>query len=57
MSRDQPQVQPRSQGSLSCFEKELWLRLVTWKNVSINCAALVGPPLNFVDRTMKYYLR
>ena len=24
--------------------------------MSINCAALVGPPLNFVDRTMKYYL-
>ena len=25
--------------------------------MSINCPALVGPPLNFVDRTMKYYLR
>ena len=24
--------QPRSQGSLSCFEKEPWLRLVTWIN-------------------------
>ena len=37
-------------------EKEPWLRLVTWKCVSISCAAGVGPPLNFVDWTMKYYL-
>ena len=44
-----------TQGSLSCFEKELWLRLVTWKCVSINDTAGVGPPLNFVDWTMKNY--
>ena len=48
------------QGSLSCVEKEpwlrRWLRLVTWKCLSINCAAGIGPPLNFVDWMMKYYL-
>ena len=44
----QSSYQPRSQGSLSCFEKELWLRMVAWKCVK-NCAAGVGPPLNFVD--------
>ena len=47
---------PRSQGFLSCFEKEPWLRLVTWKCVSVNCTAAVSPPLNFVNRTMKKYL-
>ena len=51
----------RSQGSLSCFEKERWLRLVTRKCVSINCAAevglLIGPSLNLADwRKMRYYL-
>ena len=52
--------QPRSQGSLSFFEKEPWLQLVTWKCVSVNCAAGVGSdasPLHFVDCTIKYYLR
>ena len=44
-----------SQGSLSFFEKEPWLRLVTWKCVSINGTAGVGPRLNFVDWTMKNY--
>ena len=45
---------------LSRFEKEPWLQLVTWKCVSVNCAAGVGSdasPLNFVDWTIKYYLR
>ena len=45
-----------TQGSLSYFEKEPWLRLVTWKCVSISCTEEVGPPLNFVDWTMKNYL-
>ena len=54
-------MQPRSQGSLPCFEKERRLRLVTRKCVSINCAAevglLIGPSLNLVDwRNMRYYL-
>ena len=49
-------LQPLSQGSLSCFEKEPWLWLVTWKYVSINCTAMVGPQINFVDWTMKYHL-
>ena len=48
--------QPRSQGSLFSLEKEPWLPLVTWKCVLINCAAGVGPPLNFVHCTIKYYL-
>jgi len=30
-------LQPRSQGFLSCFEKEPWLRLVTWLPKSGNC--------------------
>ena len=49
-------TQPRSQGSLSCFEKGPWLRLVTWKCVSIKCTAGVGPQIHFVDWTMKYPL-
>ena len=49
-------LQPRSQDSLSSFEKEPWLQLVTWKCVSIKCAAGVGPQINFVDGTMKYHL-
>ena len=48
--------QPRSQSSLSCFEKEPRLRLVKWKCVSINCEAGVGPQINFVFGTMKYHL-
>ena len=48
--------QPRSQGSLSCFEKEPWLRLVAWKCVAINCAAGVDPPLNFVQEPINWSL-
>ena len=55
-TEDDAVTQPCSQCSLSSFEKEPWLRLVTWNCVSINCAVVVGPPLNFVDWTMKYYL-
>ena len=49
-------LQPRSQGCLSSFEKEPWLRLVTWKYVTIKCAPGVCPQINFVDWTMKYHL-
>ena len=41
--------------SLFLRERAL-LRLVTWKRVSINFSLGVGPPLNFVDWTMKCYL-
>ena len=49
-----PLDQPCSQGSLSCFEKDQ--TLVMWKWVLINYAARAGPPLHFVDWTMKYCL-
>ena len=31
--------QPRSQGSLSCFEKEPWLQLFMWLSMTMNSSA------------------